>query len=108
MSEQYINIVLPKVMKDVIDERSRQIVKWGIQSHPDGTGNETNKTFAEGARALNKHAVEHNYLTWAYILEEEFWEATAESDPKRLREELIQVAAVAIAWVEDLDTRSEK
>jgi hypothetical protein len=42
-------------------------------------------------------------VTWAHILTEEFYEALAEADPEKLREELVQVAAVAVAWVECLD-----
>lgn len=42
-------------------------------------------------------------LTWIDILWEEVCEAAECHDPKRLREELIQVAATAIAWVEKID-----
>ena len=34
-------------------------------------------------------------------------EAFAESDPDKLRTELIQVAAVAVAWIESIDRNSE-
>jgi malonyl CoA-acyl carrier protein transacylase len=44
-------------------------------------------------------------VTWEHILTEEHYEAMAEEDPTRLREELIQVAAVAVAWVEAIDRR---
>lgn len=100
-----IPIVLPKVLRDVIDERSRQTIKWGVQKYPDGTGKPTSRTYEEAAKALNDYDKEHNETNWARILEEEFWEALATTNPKSLREELIQVAAVAVAWVEDLDTR---
>lgn len=43
--------------------------------------------------------------TWRDILAEEFNEALAESDPDRLRAELVQVAAVAVNWVEAIDRR---
>lgn len=44
---------------------------------------------------------------WRTILAEEVYEAFAETDPARLRHELVQVAAVAAAWVEDIDSRSQ-
>ena len=45
-------------------------------------------------------------VTWASILREQVIEALEHQDRAELREELLQVAAVAIAWIEDLDTRS--
>jgi hypothetical protein len=39
------------------------------------------------------------------VLDEEVWEAFAESDPAKLRAELVQVAAVAFRWIEALDAR---
>jgi hypothetical protein len=36
---------------------------------------------------------------------EEVFEAFAESSPDALRKELTQVAAVAVAWIEDIDSR---
>jgi hypothetical protein len=44
--------------------------------------------------------------TWKHILREEFLEAMAEEDPEQLREELVQVAAVAVAWIEAIDRRA--
>ena len=42
----------------------------------------------------------------ADILAEEVAEVYAESDPDRLRAELIQVAAVCVQWIEAIDGRS--
>jgi hypothetical protein len=39
------------------------------------------------------------------VLNEEVAEAFAESDPAKLRAELLQVAAVCAAWIYDIDTR---
>ena len=41
-----------------------------------------------------------------HLVREEVAEAFAESDPARLREELIQVAALAVSWVEKIDART--
>jgi NTP pyrophosphatase (non-canonical NTP hydrolase) len=75
-----------RVLARVIRERIRQLERWGIQEHDNGT--------------------------WALILGEEFGEACqaalqhSSSDPTDLRAELVQVAAVAVAWIEHLDRRT--
>lgn len=69
-----------KAVKDVVSERTKQDEKWGVQNH--------------------------DPLLWNAILGEEFGEvskAILEGDMKGYREELIQVAAVAIAAIESLD-----
>lgn len=73
------------VLGEVADERARQDAKWGQQDHEVGI--------------------------WLGILGEEFGEVAkeiAESqarplDVEHLREELVQTAAVAVAWVEAID-----
>lgn len=80
------------VLRDVVAERLRQEQKWGPQNH--------------------------RQMVWLGILAEEFGEAAKEVNDfhfrpgrdqtedyqrKRLREELIQTAAVAVAMVESLD-----
>jgi len=45
-------------------------------------------------------------VSWADILLEEVFEALAEDDPAALRVELIQVAAVAVQWVEAIDRKA--
>lgn len=96
-----------KAFAEAIDtERQDQLAKWGDQHHPDGTGLTLDQlAWAEEARERCQQAAKDGTLTWAHILEEEVAEAMAEADPARLREELLQVAAVCAAWVHDLDTR---
>jgi hypothetical protein len=77
------------ILKDVADERYAQLEKWGVQRH-------------------------ENAGYWLSILGEEFGEVCEaagpvmglgtrkESDADDLYTELIQVAAVAIAWAEQL------
>lgn len=45
-------------------------------------------------------------MDWLHILREEVAEAFAETDPVALRGELVQVAAVAVAWAEAIDRRT--
>jgi hypothetical protein len=60
---------------------------------------------ADNWKIQNQHRVENGDLTWDGILLEEVYEALAEADPVKLREELVQVAAVAASWVVALDRR---
>lgn len=81
-------------------ERARQQALWGEQNHPDGTGGYFDDTNAKVARAACDLAFRRRH-----ILEEEVAEAYAETDPERLTSELVQVAAVALAWVEAIQRR---
>ncbi len=79
------------VLDEVFGERQRQEARWGQQDNPD--------------------------FEWVSILTEEVGEAATEAneanfksgknrgDFSNLRTELIQVAAVAVAWVEAIDRR---
>lgn len=98
-----------EVLEAVIAERHRQDDNYGDQSDlPDGTGGEEAVAMADVARDNCGLAVATGQLSWHDILNEEFREAMAETIPARLREELIQVAAVAIAWAEALDSRAAR
>ena len=95
-------------LDDINTERDRQIVKWGPQHHENGTGlgawlNQTRGI--ESLLRVSRHDNDHGSSTWATILAEEFAEALLERDKRELEIELIQVAAVCVAWVEDLNGR---
>jgi hypothetical protein len=90
---------------DVRCERERQDAKWGEQNHPDGTGRPGARLMADHYRRVcQAHTPETD--NWQDILSEEVYEAYAETNPAKLREELVQVAAVAVAWVEAIDRRA--
>lgn len=95
----------PAVLCEVAAERERQDRKWGEQNHPDGTA----AVFALD-RDMWTELVEDNAAygqsEWAPILMEEVAEALAEVDPAKLRRELVQVAAVAVSWIEAIDRRA--
>lgn len=75
-----------EVLNEVASERARQDARWGEQNHED--------------------------LVWGAILGEEVGEVSQAMLEDRfgrggnLREELLQVAAVAVAWVECIDRRA--
>ncbi|WP_097982895.1 hypothetical protein [Streptomyces sp. f150] len=97
-----------KDFAEAIDaERTRQLAKFGEQHHPDGTGDKHQRQLADLARIECQAQFAAGRGTWADVLFEEVREAIAESDPTRLRTELVQVAAVCAAWVHDLDSRTE-
>lgn len=91
-------------LADVAAERDAQDAKWGEQNHPDGTGRPGSRQDAAYYRSVCK-ANGLGQDNWQNILAEEVYEAFAETDPAKLRDELIQVAAVAVAWVEAIDRR---
>lgn len=95
---------LNDVLEEVFTERERQHEKWGEQNHPDGTDAIHTETM-ERARILCAVRVAEGNVTWKHILFEEVAEASAETNQFKLRKELIQVAAVAVAWVEAIDRR---
>ena len=68
------------ILQEIGAERGKQDQKWGEQNHEDPM--------------------------WSAILGEEFGEACQallHNDKANLREELVQIAAVATAWIECLD-----
>lgn len=97
---------LATVLADVAAERRRQDVRWGEQNHPDGTG-DWHAADATQARKECEQAASIGELSWRHILLEEVAEAVAEGRPDELRRELIQVAAVAVAWAEAIDRRAD-
>lgn len=111
------------VLCEVAAERERQHLKFGQQDHPDGTGcyavaeggdirhdrslGAVRRDRAEEAKRACDAAAQEDRLTYRHILEEEWHEARAEDDRGRLRAELVQVAAVAVAWIEKLDREAK-
>jgi len=98
------NVPMAKVAADVIRERVAQNAKWGEQNHPDGTGAQ-HEGHASDYRMVCDTKFRDGNGTWKDILLEEVYEALAESDPERLRAELVQVAAVAAGRIEAVDRR---
>lgn len=108
------------ILNEVAAERAVQDAKWGQQNHPDGTGVESwpeqiVPAFPDGTGAAQvaklarldcQRAARKGDCTWLKILREEIAEAFAETDPGALRTELVQSAAVLVAWIEAIDRRT--
>lgn len=93
------------VLTEVQAERMQQIAKRGVQHREDGTGGPVMQRRAEEARACCEYLAKHGGADWRAVLLEEVYEAMAEDDPAKLRAELVQSAAVCVAWIEDIDSR---
>ena len=94
-----------EILNEIAAERAAQDAKWGVQDWPSGTSD----AWAEACSASKERcdiADADGSVTWAMVLEEESLEVLSETDPVKLREELVQVAAVAVAWLESLDRQS--
>jgi hypothetical protein len=94
------------VLEEIRAERARQDARWGVQNHPDGTGDSYWRQHADSQRTMVQHEASAGRSNWTNILREEIYEAFAEDDPAKLRTELVQVAAVAAAWIEAIDRRA--
>jgi hypothetical protein len=94
------------VLARVLAETGRQIEKWGIQHHPDGTGRVGDIENADRAKALTDRHAETGDLTWRDIFIEEAFESLAEApQSEKLVEEIIQAAAVLVSWAVDIESR---
>lgn len=91
------------VLKEVGIERYLQDRKWGEQNHPDGTSESAFEFQREAAKLVCDRNFQNKCSSWVDILREEVYEAFCEVDQLKLRAELIQVAAVAVAWIECID-----
>ena len=89
------NAVSMEAINDVLNERVRQLRKFGIQDHP----------IADWFLILGEEVGEAHREACEHVFRLRFPEHYPE-DPerlKRLRKELVEVAAVAVAMVESLD-----
>ncbi len=114
------------ILGEIHAERDRQERKWGQQNHPNRfwspRTNTTRDDFdlaqyqaqADFWKQVNADRVKQRNdeglgsdrnAAWDGILLEEVFEALSEEDDTSIREELIQVAAVAVAWIQAIDRR---
>lgn len=83
----------------------RQHQTWGQQNHPSvpKKGEPAHGIPAERVAKIQcELARTNNRMTWAHILVEEVAEACCADSPQHMIEELVQVAAVAISWVDSI------
>ncbi|MDH6462030.1 hypothetical protein M2302_002205 [Micromonospora sp. A200] len=96
------------VLREVRTERYQQIDLWGEQTLPALPDNGMDWIYqgnylhdANQWKTTNAYRQDNNQLAWDGVLLEEVFEALAEEDPVKREAELVQVAAVAVAAVQD-------
>lgn len=107
-----------KILEDIKTERNRQDAKWGAnQAHPDVHPEASDSYDAciyagisteQSAKNICEEDAKFKNTNWSSILTEEVSESVAAAgkhDLPHTREELVQVAAVCAAWIEDIDRR---
>ncbi len=99
---------------EVLEECDRQVEKWGLQRRPgytfmdalDHSERFERPVTTDDAKAICDFKIDDGTCGWIDILLEEFMEARDEAKAGRrdaLRTELIQVAAVVVSAIQDLD-----
>lgn len=103
-----------EILERVFRERQRQEDNYGESNTTclDGTGPETRwlLPYTQDSAEQIELALRDDYeyfedeapVTWVHLVREEIAEAFKETDPVRLAEELIQVAALCVSWAERL------
>jgi hypothetical protein len=96
-----------KIFRTIHEERIRQDEKWGEQNHPMLDIPFTAEGMGEKEYVYKRINDIRENPSWFAVLMEEVYEAFAETDPVKQREEIVQVAAVAVQIIECLDRRIE-
>lgn len=99
-------------LRDITKERARQDELWGPhQTHPDMPSTTPlllqllPLPAAAQVQTQNAADARAGELSWFMIALEELLDAAETASPAELRAELVQLAAVAVAWIEAIDER---
>lgn len=126
-----VNNLRRSILDEIDAERVRQDAKWGEQSHPDVDRVLTDRSGGCSVlRMAEEYGIPHptrakaecdgaariGQCTWTHILVEEIAEAVEAATLAQLgkgplaalRRELVQVAAVAVSWIEAIDRRGAR
>ena len=91
------------IFEQIAAERKRQDEKWGEQNYVlTNVAVNKHKHTADVWRHINEKE-ESYWKDWYTVLQEKVERVFAETDPVKSREEMIQVAAVAVQIIEYLD-----
>ena len=115
-----------EVFNLLLERREKQVEMYGLNENlADGTGPnvrwlESPDPFlaSRGAKAIER-ALRQDYeanssrnggpgTTWMHLVREEVAEAFTESEPEALINELVDVAALCVSWIERLIDRSQE
>lgn len=103
MAKLELWLSLQGIFDEIAQERAAQLAQWGDEPLPLGFGGHQFKVAADQLRRECDEANERGEVTHRHVLLEEVYEALAEGDPKKARDELIQVLAVGVKAIQDID-----
>jgi hypothetical protein len=98
-----------RIYAEISGERLRQVAKWGREHQTHKHFNPNAHWYWKGCEQVAKSrcdAKSQETITWEDIAYEEFCESMAERDWTKRRKELIQLAAVIVAELEDGDNKN--
>lgn len=110
------------ILQEIVNERIRQDQKWGKQNHPsvdvvleNRDGGCTPERMCEEfeipsedrARQMCEIHAKRKDLTWTHIVVEELSEAVSCKNDAERRQELVQLAACVVAWIENIDEKNK-
>lgn len=103
------------ILAEVRAERARQFEEYGSNEDlKDGTGGDWLAPVTSLGADRIEELLRQDYedyedskqtITWMHLVREEVAEAFDETDPERLRKEVLQIAALCVSWVEKIDAR---
>lgn len=93
------------ILLQVLDERGLLDVGLTASGLADGTHRAAFAPHASAAKAQRTRAYRVSRLTWMHVAREAFFSALEETDEIELRERLVWLAAVVLAWIEAIDRR---
>ena len=100
--------MIDKIFEEIRAERIRQHEKWGEQNHPMLPETVKKENLAARLKQIRTFNDESIWSSWYSILGEEVLEAFLEESSVKQREEMVQVAAVAVQIIEYLDRTLKK
>jgi len=104
------------IIRDLLLERQRQDDMWGVQDYPSVVQHadpyrSVTETYglpsANTAREDVEISREMNYISWAGVATEELCEVVECKNDIERREELVQLGALIIAWIECIDRKTQ-
>lgn len=105
---------IESIFNEIYEEREKQNTKWGEQNHqsvdPLLLKRESERMCEEyeipsenRAKFICQNAAKYGNITWSHIVVEELAEVVSCKDENLRREELVQLAACVVAWIESID-----
>lgn len=116
-------VISNPIYEEILLERRLQDEKWGIQEHPSVSSNIIKGPNSNLPERINRHygipsidkakyyadeAAKKGDLTWSHIAVEELAEVVGAENEIHRRHELVQLAAVCVAWIESIDRKMEE